>query len=381
MEQRSYTIVSLIQKRVAGEIREEERQALEEWIEERDENRAFFDRVTSGDGMEERARFFRQVDKQARLTEFDNLIGYKRRTFARYYVAAAAVVAAMLVWQTLPVSREHLAEREVIKPGSARATLTVSDGAVFSLQSGSHQVIDMEGVARVDSVGGGIVYVDAPGKEIPQRRDILRTSRGGEYRVHLSDGSMICLNTDTEVEYSVPFDADKREVRLSGEAYFEIAKESDRPFLVIAGGTRIQVRGTTFAVNTRRQERVQTVLIEGSIGVRGARAGEEIMMTPGQLALFSREGELLELKEVNAYPYIAWKDGKFVFEEEKLEYIMQTLSLWYDVEIAYRDSAIKDHLFTGHLKKYDDIDTILNAIAQIINVDFEINGRIITVKD
>ena len=240
----------------------------------------------------------------------------------------------------------------------------------------------MDGVARVDSVGGGIVYVDAPGKEIPQRRDILRTSRGGEYRVYLSDGSMICLNTDTEVEYSVPFDADKREVRLSGEAYFEIAKESDRPFIVIAGGTRIRVRGTTFAVNTRREEQqVQTVLIEGSVGVRGARSGKEIMMTPGQLSLFSREGELLELKEVNTYPYIAWKDGKFVFEEEKLEYIMQTLSLWYDVEIAYRDSTIKDHLFTGHLKKYDDIDTILNAIAQIINVDFEINGRVITVKD
>jgi ferric-dicitrate binding protein FerR (iron transport regulator) len=238
----------------------------------------------------------------------------------------------------------------------------------------------MDGVARIDSAGKGIIYIDMYRDDAQQKRDVLRTSRGGEYSVYLSDGSVVYLNADTQLEYLVPFDVDKREVKLSGEAYFEVAKETGRPFSVIVDGVRIQVYGTTFTVNTRKRERIQTVLVKGSIGIQGTNTGEEIIMTPGQLSLFSYTGELLELKEVNTYPYFAWKDGKFIFEEEELEYIMQTLSLWYDVDVVYQDDAIKHHLFTGHLKKYDDIDTILNAISQIISVNFELNERVITIK-
>ncbi|MDR0766143.1 MAG: FecR domain-containing protein [Odoribacteraceae bacterium] len=380
-----YTIIPLIRKHITGEITGEERETLARWIDEHHDNKAFFDRVTSGNGITERERFFRQTDKQRRLREFDRLIGYRKRralAAARYYAAAAIVVIALLVWQAWPVPREIPAgEHAAIKPGSTRATLTVSDGTVFSLQSGGSQPIDAEGIARVDSTRAGIVYADRPDKSVRQRRDILRTSRGGEYRVYLPDGSMVYLNADTRLEYPVPFDADKREVQLSGEAYFEIAKERERPFHVIVDGIRVQVHGTTFAMSTREKDGIQTVLIEGSIGIQSATTGKEIMMSPGQLALFSREGELLALKHVNVYPYIAWKDGKFIFEEEELEHIMQTLSLWYDVEIAYLDDTIRRHPFTGHLRRYDDIYTILNAIAQIIDVDFEVNGRVITVKD
>jgi ferric-dicitrate binding protein FerR (iron transport regulator) len=388
MKTENYHIVRLIQKTLTGEIEEHEQRELMAWVERSAANRTFFDRVVSGEGVAERERFFRQVDKRRRLAEFDARIQYRRRrasrparAWRRVAVAAAVVLVALIAWQAWPAREEAPAIVTAIKPGSTRATLTLSSGISIDFQPGDNQVIATSAHVQVESTGDGIVYVTRGNEPGPRQINRLKTPPGGEYRVTLPDGTVVHLNASTELEYPVPFDPDKREARLSGEAYFEVARESERPFHVIVEGARVQVHGTVLVVNTRKGDLIQTVLVEGSVGILGDGAAGEVMMTPGQLALFSRAGELVELKTVKTFPYYAWKEGKLIFEEEELEAIMETLALWYDVEVEYRDNTARHHLFTGYLRKYDDIETILNAITRIAGVEFKINGRVITVMD
>ena len=206
----------------------------------------------------------------------------------------------------------------------------------------------------------------------------LRTSKGGEYTVELSDGTVVYLNAVSELRYPVEFGDDERVVCFSGEGYFDVAKDAKRPFRVVVGGMSVVVRGTEFNVNTFKEAGVQTVLVEGAVGVR-VNGKEEVRLKPSQLAEYNAESGLVSVREVDAHEYVAWKDGFFVFDDESLEEIMGTLSRWYDVEVFYVNEGAKELHFTGHLKRYDDIDVILRAIESAVDVTFSVNGRMVSV--
>ena len=188
------------------------------------------------------------------------------------------------------------------------------------------------------------------------------------------------LNSATELKYPVVFDEEKREVHVSGEAYFEVKKEENRPFYVVVDGMRIRVYGTSFNVNTQRDGFVQTVLVEGSVGIMAEGMAEECRMIPSQLAEYNKERSLIEVKEVEVEPYVAWKDGFFVFEDESLEQIMNTLSLWYDVDVFYVNPQLQGLHFTGHMRRYDQIDNILKAIGSAVGVTFSVKDRSIWIS-
>ena len=132
---------------------------------------------------------------------------------------------------------------------------------------------------------------------------------------------------------------------------------------------QVRVYGTEFNVNTHQPGKVHTVLVDGKVGIKKRGMTEEVTMKPGQLASFDREAGTFEVKEVDVRQYVVWKDGYFTFENESLEQILNTLSLWYDVDV-----------FTGYMKRYNDISEILNAITDVVGVNFTINGKTIIVS-
>lgn len=379
-----YKIVKLIQRYFADDLTPEEEQELREWLTGSPRHQEIFDAVRQGANLENREWIWKQTNKQQALNRFEKRIGYRRKVTVHRLLRYAAVIVvpllAVLSWQWLNDEEKVLHEAPVaIQPGRMQATLTLEDGAGIPLNRISDGKLSIsQSGARIHNTMNGIVYTDTVNVSGIKSFNRLKTPRGGEYNVTLSDGTKVYLNAASDLKYPVVFDKDRREVYLSGEAYFEVAKDSKRPFYVVTNTVKIEVYGTSFNVNTHHNNRIQTVLISGKIGVQGNESGL-YKVIPLELVEFTSDGKFIRQEKVDVLPYIAWRDGQFIFENESLEQIMNTLSLWYDIDVFYASEKLKTHKFTGHMKKYENINTILNAISKIMEVNFIIKDKTITV--
>ena len=204
---------------------------------------------------------------------------------------------------------------------------------------------------------------------------------GGFYQLSLSDGTKVWLNSMTELRFPVTFTGEEKKVYLTGEAYFEVVHDSEHPFIVATEkGIEVKVYGTEFNMNTYQEGGVQTVLVQGKVGIRANVTGQECMLAPKQLAEYTKETGMIRVKEVDPYKYIAWKDGKFVFEGETIEEIMERLRRWYDVEVFYENELLKQKRFTGVISRYENIEQVLHLIGGLATLHFEVKGNVVTVK-
>ena len=205
----------------------------------------------------------------------------------------------------------------------------------------------------------------------------LVVPRGGEFMITLEDGTKVWLDAETELRYPTNFDAQNRVVYLKGEAYFEVAKMEGKPFVVKIDQMSVNVLGTKFNVNNREAGVVQTVLVEGSVKLKSPRG--EVLMEPNQKAEY-HGGDEWVVEEVDVSPYVAWKDGNFVFDNESLERIMNKLSSWYDVNVFYANEEVKNVKLTGDMMRYKDIQELLYFFEKISDVKFLIKNRTVTVS-
>ena len=215
-------------------------------------------------------------------------------------------------------------------------------------------------------------------KEQQESLHILRIPRGGEYTLVLADSTVVFLNAESKLQYPARFEGKERKVYLSGEAYFDVKANPEKPFIVTAGGMDVRVYGTEFNVTAYEGESVRTVLVEGKVGVKTTEGSEEVQLHPGQMA--EREGNGIVVQEVDTYTYTAWKDGKFVFEEENIERIMERLARWYNLNVFYANESGKNQLFNGVLTRFTEVEDILRVIEQTATVEFEIKGNTVIVK-
>ena len=228
----------------------------------------------------------------------------------------------------------------------------------------------MSGNIRIDS--GKVVYsaqaVAQPGTVV---YNTLSVPHGGEYRLLLADGTAVHLNAGSELRYPVAFAVAERKVYLKGEAWFEVAKDAERPFYVETDEVSIRVYGTAFNVNTHGLRATETILVEGEIGISGkGSTGERRMRHSGEITF----------REVDIRKYTAWKNGEFCFNDDTLEEILEELGRWYDVKVIFRSAGKKDIRFSGHLKRYENIQKILGAISESTGIVFHISDRMIIVE-
>ncbi|MDR1274127.1 MAG: DUF4974 domain-containing protein, partial [Odoribacteraceae bacterium] len=209
-------------------------------------------------------------------------------------------------------------------------------------------------------------------------RDTLVVPPGGEYSLVLADGTRVHLNAATSLSFPSRFEGEGvREVCLHGEAYFEVAADPSRPFIVRAGGTTARVLGTAFNVNAYAARRVVvTTLVEGRLRVSGG--GETREMRPGEQATYREEEGRLEVREVAAELYTSWKDGYYLFREATLEEIMTTLATWYDANVLYATDRVKATRFTGRLQRFEEIQYLLEKFEETGAIVVTINGNDIT---
>jgi hypothetical protein len=256
-----------------------------------------------------------------------------------------------------------------ILPGRITATLTLGDGSVVLLDSVKNGVISNQNGARIslsdntviydkDNVSGAIVY------------NTMTTPRGGQYKLSLPDGTAVWLNAASSITYPTAFNGSERNVSITGEAYFEVAKNASMPFVIkVNKETTIRVLGTQFNVNAYTDEpNVMTTLVEGSVRIQSGKNVQQLL--PGQQLRLAEDGELALIKNPDVQQVTAWKDGIFNFHRVKLEAMMRQLSRWYDVEIVY-PNGIPDMEFGGKVQRSLPLSKLLEGLGAM-DVRFEI---------
>ena len=376
-------IIQRIKEYLTGVLDPKGRKALESWHKQDARNREFFERVCRENTISQEDAIYAKTDERKAFRRFQTRVRGKKRTLTRAIGYAAALLlplAGIALW----LKTESLTTAPVpeIAPGSSKAVLTLAGGEQVYLKEGEkHESAKLEKMA-VEQREGLLSYKAAKRKEVTKTTEYntLATGRGGEFRLELSDGTIVYLNASTTLRYPVAFGDGKRQVELEGEAYFDVARDSAHAFVVKARNAEVEVYGTSFDVTTFYEGEVRAVLVTGSIGVRSA-AGQAVkQVAPGQMAIYDESDKSIAVKDTDVTLYTSWKDGLFKFEEERLEDIMETLSRWYDMDVFFHNDALRNTLFTGDLRRYDNIDEHLRMLEMTTNVAFDVRGKAVFVR-
>ena len=307
------------------------------------------------------------------------------RMTLRWSIAASIILlVGLFVGRTINGVRDIHEEQElaksVMQPGTSKAILMMADGKEVVLEQGQNLNILLNERVRVATSSQGIVYEEYGKGMVTEEYNKLTTPVGGEYSLVLSDGTKVFLNADSELKYPVEFSDGKRLVDLKGEAYFEVHKDSLRPFIVRMNGAEVTVLGTSFNVNTYGDDgQIYTTLVNGSVRVSSVKNGQAEVLKPGMQSVMDVQSGQLTVREVDVEPYVAWREGRFVFRAMTLDLIMRQLQRWYDFEVFYQNPELKDYEFRGVIKRDMDLDKVLSVIKVTTNVDFEVKGKVITI--
>lgn len=386
--QYSDRIVRLLQLYLLGDITEEERQELEDWCEEAPRNRKLFEQICQEDLFSKERYVYEKIHDTKAFSVFEKRVRkVSSRSIGNWWKYAAVLLFPILVvgsWKLMHETEQvSIVASSVapIQPGCSQAVLVLDDGRKVFLKEEEEGVISEDKEITVTGEKDRLVYTSSEGKNVDEIRfNELEVPRGGEYKVRLADGTLVYLNSATRMKYPVKFDEKERKVYLSGEAYFEVAKDPERPFFVEMEGVEVRVYGTSFNVNTHQKGNIQTVLVKGSIGVKVLSSGMESVIRPGQMAEFEQGNTKVDVKDVNVAVYTDWKDGIFRFENQRLEDILAVLSNWYDMNVFYQTVSVKELHFSGYMERYKDVSVILEAITLSTGVTFSIQGKTIIVS-
>ena len=383
---KTYTeIPFLLSKALLGTLSEEEERALQQWRDESPENEQLYESEMNTEYIVQKSH---EVARVNIVNGYMNVLQKRKRNVrvrrVRRIVSIVAGVVlpllAVVLWYGTRERIEDVSEQvaSVIRHGGVKAELVLADGTTRILgsevtdsllvQQGANIVVQNQGVSyRVDS------------SVVEERYNTLRVPRGGEYSITLSDGTIVYLNSESELRYPVNFVGRDRRVYLSGEAYFDVVQDEVHPFIVDMGNSSVRVLGTSFNVRAYADEdEVLTTLVQGTVKFSAGK--ESVTLEPGKQAVLGKS-ESIETREVDTYLYTAWKEGVFAFKKQRLEEIMKVVSRWYDVNIFWENVSQKEVTFTGKMKRYDDFSKIVEILEMTGNTEFVIKENNIFIRE
>ncbi len=279
-------------------------------------------------------------------------------------------------------------KNDVSPPESNRAMVTLADGRKVFLDSVVNGAMVLQNdIKLIKLADGQIAYesLSKNGNKTPVF-NTLENPRGSRViDVKLADGTHVWLNAASSLRFPTSFVGTERRVELTGEGYFEVAKNTSMPFRVsVAGKGEVEVLGTHFNINSYADEAtINTTLLEGKVKVAGfatpSTAGNTRVLFPGEQAQITKEGAISVDKNVDLENVIAWKNGKFIFYNEDIHAVMRKLEKWYDLDVRFSGNATSE-LFVGIISRDVNISQILDMLEKTRTVSFEIRGKTIIVK-
>ncbi|MEP6626359.1 MAG: FecR domain-containing protein [Ginsengibacter sp.] len=310
----------------------------------------------------------------------------------KWYLVAASVSLLLLASTALYVFQRRMdtvfiaqknnpAQHFDIDPGRNNATLTLDNGTTIVLDSAANGTLAQQGNADVQKINGQISYLET--KETENSNPVyntVATANGNQYQLVLTDGSKVWLNAASSIRFPATFTSNERKVDITGEVYFEVAKDATKPFKVSfkdksGASEEIQVLGTHFNVNAYPDEpEMKTTLLEGSVRIKNTNGVK--MLEPGQQARIKPGGIEIK-KDVDIEQVMAWKNGYFVFDNTDVYTLMRQVSRWYNVEINFKGNVTEDG-FSGKISRDVPLSKIIR-ILEMNDVHIIADGRKITI--
>ncbi|HWW39421.1 FecR family protein [Pedobacter sp.] len=324
-----------------------------------------------------KAEIFASIQKELKFTERKTY-----RIWPRVLVAASLLlcttVALYFYFHTSPLPVLALSKSaKPIQPGGNKAYLTLANGRRLALTDASNGALAKEsGVQISKTADGQLIYTiaDDQQKESPGGYNTVETPRGGQYQIRLPDGTQVWLNSASTLKYPVCFTAKAtREVKLQGEAYFEVAKNKNVPFIVeVQDKQKVKVLGTHFNIKAYIDEpALETTLLEGSVEV--SNTFQKNTLKPGQQASLQDNKHFIISDNIDLKSVVAWKNGQILFADQDIKSIMRQISRWYDVDVEYRGN-IPERSFNGGFSKSSNLEEILK-ILELSHIHFKTEGR------
>ncbi|MEQ2912060.1 FecR family protein [Butyricimonas faecihominis] len=370
-------IADLIIAELTGKIDDAGRNELENWKHETPEHLRLYNLYQSPDFIARKFEFIKEYSAIEAYQEFAGRVKWakhRKRTLALYRYVAAVVLLFVLSGSFYffhDTKDESIAFVQKIQPGSCKAILTEPDGTKIDIS---------------DTTFLAFVQKSVMSRKNGEEKEVVETlyhtitiPRGGEYDLLLSDGSRLRMNSESEIRVPVTFEKGQREVFMKGEIYFDIVRDSLAPFVVHTHQGDIRVLGTSFNVRDYQDENfLETTLVNGKVAFE--REGNYSYLKPGEQLRLNKEDGKTTVETVDVLLYCSWKDGRFVFEKQRLEVIMNTIARWYNINVFYESSSVKDILFTGNIKRYSDLEQVVNMLKLINKIDIEIKDRNVFVR-
>ena len=381
-------IARLIFLHVQGMTDNAQEKELNEWRSVSPRHEELFQRMLSSEYVEksisrfvkteeEKERGWWQLQQKARSGRSVRKI--------KWFPYAAAIVLILSVGGVFYFSGDKeqteilpIAKNEVQVPGS-RAVLILPDGRKVDLEN---EVLRSD-LAQSDSLllvsARSLKYRDIDSPDTTEIFHTLEIPRGGEYLLTLSDGTMIYLNSESTLSFPVKFQGKERKVYLTGEAYFKVAKNTEHPFVVTAGELEVLVTGTTFGVRAYKDEKdIQTTLESGQVTVRVE--GKSVKLVPNKQVLFNKLTMGVEVRDVDVDLYLAWADGRLVYDNCPLEKILTDLGRWYNIDVFYSRDELRSYQFSLNMKKHEEFIQVLELIGKTGEVQFEVKDNTVIVR-
>ena len=385
----------LVLRYLRGELDASEAQAFENWLNQDKENKAFLTTVQDEEKLKQELDFYASINTKKNWQELVQKIepepkeiklwsGLPVLKYAAVFLLVALSFLTVYIFKInkqpeLAQSLPNTSAVAEIKPGKDKAKLTFADGTEVLLDESANGLLRANSQVKITKQNGRVVYQFAgkPAAGAGPEYHTISTPRGGQYQLMLPDGTLVYLNAASSLRFPTVFKKGERQVTLTGEGYFEVAKNKQQPFQVFAGTTTVEVLGTHFNIKAYADENAtKTTLLEGLVKVNKAKDG--VILKPGFQAV---TGELAEITTTPAdlEQVMAWKEGYFQFNNEEFHSIVAQLERWYDVEFSY-PATIGSRTFAGAIPRNTNLSQVLQILELSGSITFTIEGRRITAQ-
>ena len=376
-------ISDLIYKFLRGEPSKSEDELLEAWCLE-PRNRKLFMELRDANHLYEGVTDMCNVDTSIPFENVNAQIRKKKRVHLMKYVAGvAAVLMVGMVFVFFMEEEKNEPVRQVLLSSVSKgktesfATLVTTSGKVVYLEDSVKQ----ESLKERNKETLKPIENESDPQVIPTQEveyNVLTTSKQGNIKIVLYDGSLVWLNAGSELRYPNTFVENQRVVYLKGEAYFDVTKDRSHPFIVKTISSEISVLGTSFNVNARENSCV-TTLVEGRVRMKHG-IKDSVELRAGQQAWVAGT-EKIRVQEVDTRYYTSWMNNMFAFRETSLREIATVLEDWYECKCRFESAALENIPYTTMVERYPDVDSVLQILAGTGDFRYTRIGDIIIIKE
>lgn len=376
-------IPDIIIKELNQETDLEEKMILHEWLSQSENNILLFEKLKQKENLasviKERNEINNQVAWEKINAEINKIQPGNKFRILRILRYAAIIVIPLLIAsyfvlhklqsKTNPAFSYNALEKQV--QDFDQSSLITSNGEIITLGASKDSVFEIDATKIIKGEANISYSADKSTDDQDIKYNTLVTPKSKVFSIILADGTKVWLNASSAIKYPTQFTSDVRNVYLTGEAFFEVAKDASKPFIVYTKNMSVEALGTAFNVMAYPDDEVvEATLVNGGVSVKTSKSN--LILKPGNQASFDKKTENLQKRPINVELFTSWKDGKYIFEYENLETVLTKISRWYDVDVSYLNNDIKKIHFSGTLFKYNDIKQTLHIIELATNVKIDL---------